>query len=93
MIKPIIVPMTLSQTNTTIDMSVDSTEQTLDAVIDVQVGIVGADTYDGEYEWTPSQETQTIPISNKRALQDIIINPIPNNYGLITWDGSTLTVS
>lgn len=93
MITPIIVPMTLSQTNTTIDMSVDSNEMTLDAVIDVQIGIVGSDTYDGDYEWTPTQETQTIQIENKRALENIIINPIPNNYGLITWDGSTLTVS
>ena len=49
--------------------------------------------YSGEYEFTPSAETQTIPTSNKTLAQDITINPIPSNYGLITWDGSTLTVS
>lgn len=49
--------------------------------------------YDGPYEFTPSQATQTIEIENKKATQDITINPIPSNYGLITWDGSTLTVS
>lgn len=49
--------------------------------------------YDGAYEWTPTQSTQTIEIANKKALEDIIINPIPQNYGLITWNGSTLTVS
>lgn len=49
--------------------------------------------YTGEYEFTPSAETQTIPTSNKALAQDITINPIPSNYGLITWDGSTLTVS
>lgn len=49
--------------------------------------------YTGEYEFTPTRETQTIPTSNKTLAQDITINPIPSNYGLITWDGSTLTVS
>ena len=49
--------------------------------------------YTGEYEFTPTRGTQTIPTNNKTLTQDIIINPIPSNYGLITWDGSTLTVS
>ena len=30
---------------------------------------------------------------NKKATADIIINPIPRNYGLVTWNGSVLTVS
>lgn len=49
--------------------------------------------YTGEYEFTPSQDAQTIPIEGLRATQNIIINPIPDNYGLITWNGSTITVS
>lgn len=49
--------------------------------------------YDGSYEWTPTQQTQTIPIADKKATADIVINPIPSNYGLITYDGSTITVS
>ena len=49
--------------------------------------------YDGDYEWTPTEEAQTIEIANKKAVDNIIINPIPSNYGLITWNGSTLTVS
>ena len=49
--------------------------------------------YEGAYEWTPSASTQTIEIGGLRAIQDITINPIPSNYGLITWNGSTLTVS
>ena len=54
---------------------------------------VGVEIYDGEYEFTPTEDTQTISIENKMATQDITINPIPSNYGLITWDGSTITVS
>lgn len=49
--------------------------------------------YDGAYEWTPSESVQTIEIANRKALDNIKINPIPQNYGLVTWNGSTLTVS
>ena len=49
--------------------------------------------YDGPTEFTPSGSTQTIEIANMKALENITINPIPSNYGLITWDGSTITVS
>jgi hypothetical protein len=49
--------------------------------------------YDGPYEVTPNQTTQTLPTENKTLLHDITIKPIPSNYGLITWNGSTLTVS
>lgn len=49
--------------------------------------------YRGEYEITPGEETQVIAIANLKATQDIIINAIPSNYGLVTWDGSILTIS
>ena len=54
---------------------------------------VGVEIYDGEYEFTPTEDTQTISIENKMATQDITINPIPSNYGRITWNGMTITVS
>ena len=47
----------------------------------------------GPYEYTPTSDEQTVPIAYLMASQDITIKPIPNNYGLITWNGSTLTVS
>lgn len=50
-------------------------------------------TYDGETTFTPSSETQIIPTGHTVLLSDITINPIPSNYGLITWNGTTLTVS
>ena len=49
--------------------------------------------YSGPYEVTPSTETQTLSTRYKTLENNITINPIPNNYGLITWDGTTLTVS
>lgn len=49
--------------------------------------------YEGPYEYTPTQEPQTVLIQAQMATRNITINPIPSNYGLITWDGRTLTVS
>lgn len=49
--------------------------------------------YDGAYEFTPSSSTQVIDTEKKLLRNDIVINPIPSNYGLISWNGSYLTVS
>lgn len=50
-------------------------------------------TYTGDYEVTPSDETQTLETEGKRLTRPITVNPIPQNYGLITWNGSVITVS
>ena len=49
--------------------------------------------YDGDYTITPTTEEQTLPVQNLRMRENLTINPIPQNYGLITWNGSILTVS
>ena len=54
---------------------------------------VGVDPYTGSYEVTPSLETQTLLTNTKYMTDNVVVNPIPSNYGLITWDGSVLTVS
>lgn len=54
---------------------------------------VAVDVYEGSYEVTPNAETQTLNTSGLMMSQGVTINPIPSNYGLITWNGSTLTVS
>lgn len=43
---------------------------------------------------TPTQTTQTIQADEGyTGLGTVTVNPIPNNYGLITYDGSKLTIS
>lgn len=54
---------------------------------------VDADPYTGEYEVTPTTETQTLTTVGKRMTDNVTINPIPSNYGLITYNGAVLTVS
>ncbi len=49
--------------------------------------------YTGEYEVTPSRETQVLNTEGLKTTANIVINPIPSNYGLVTWNGSVLTVS
>ena len=52
-----------------------------------------APAYIGPVEVTPTQETQVLHTGGFLVGQDITVNPIPSNYGLITWNGAVLTVS
>lgn len=52
-----------------------------------------AEPYEGPTTFTPTDQTQTILIAGQTPAENITINPIPSNYGLITWNGAVLTVS
>lgn len=68
-----------------------------DYVVDGEAGVVlgggGHPAYTGPTEFTPTQSVQYAQTAGTSVLANIKINPIPSNYGLITWNGSTLTVS
>lgn len=49
--------------------------------------------YDGDYDITPTSTAQVFQTNGKKLTHDFIVEPIPSNYGLITWNGSTITVS
>ncbi len=49
--------------------------------------------YEGICEVTPGQEAVTLATAGLVMLQDITVNPVPQEYGRIAWDGSRLTVS
>jgi hypothetical protein len=49
--------------------------------------------YTGEYVFTPGPEEQVVRTKNTVLLDNITIRPIPRNYGLITYNGSFITVS
>ena len=69
-----------------------SSPQTLAGELTIPSAILPP-TYEGSYEVTPSCETQTLSVDHLWMIHDITIDPIPSNYGLITWNGSALTVS
>ena len=49
--------------------------------------------YDGEYEVEPTTEEQVLSTAYKIATANVVVKPIPQNYGRIDWNGSFLTVS
>lgn len=49
--------------------------------------------YEGSYVFTPGATAQIVPTKDRVLLDNIRINPIPSNYGLVTYNGSTITVS
>ena len=90
---PVRVDLTVSESVQQFDVTVS--ENNIPFAITVITPIVASviQNYDGSYEFTPSADEQTVQTRGKRLTQDITINPIPNNYGLITWNGSIITVS
>lgn len=49
--------------------------------------------YNGSYIVTPSTQTQILETEGLVMNDDVIIEKIPDNYGLISWNGFVLTVS
>ena len=84
---------TVSQQIFTADASVSDMVFTADASLAIPVAYSPLPHYEGAYEVTPSADVQTLATTGEVMDGNIVIKPIPSNYGLITWDGSTLTVS
>lgn len=90
---PIVVPMTVAANTLSVALAVAS--NTHNVGMDVGFVVVSglAEHYDGSYEFTPADTAQTVSIKDKVADEDIIINPIPSNYGKISWNGLGIRVS
>ena len=77
----------------TIPLKVGGTGEAVRAEVSPPFKPVYPDAYPGPYEVTPSSEAQVLPTTHHTMTGDLVVNPIPSNYGLITWDGAVLTVS
>lgn len=66
----------------------------LDAELETTVSVRAMDypEYGGPTEFEPSESAQVIATASSTVLQDIIIRPIPSNYGRIEYDGAALSV-
>ena len=89
-----IIPMSIS-TPDAIEMRVTANTAAVPMAFDTKIVIVGGggETYPGPYTVTPTRSTQTLQTRGLVMSADVTVNPIPPNYGLITWDGIKLTVS
>lgn len=87
----------LLDSDTPSDYDLDILEdESLNYVLDSGVAIVNyieGEIYDGPTTITPSQDTQILQTNGFVLTKDITVAAIPSNYGLITWNGSVLTVS
>lgn len=90
---PIVVPMSVATNTLSVALAVASNTYNVGMGVDFVVVSGLSEHYVGEYEFTPTDTAQTVSIKDKVADEDIIINPIPSNYGKISWNGSVLTVS
>ena len=49
--------------------------------------------FDGQYTVTPAPEDQYLETQGLVMRENLKVEKIPSNYGLITWNGQYLTVS
>lgn len=89
---PYRVPLLVSTDDVAVNLGVQEPKS---VGLDMNVGVYAqiGEHYHGTYEVTPSAATQVLETDTLILDGNITINPIPSNYGLITWDGSTITVS
>ena len=89
----IAIPMQVSVSRVNIPVGVSVSAVNIPVTLGAAYQMIDTQTYTGEIEFTPTSVTQVVPTKDKYLLDNITINPIPSNYGLITWNGSVLTVS
>ena len=70
-----------------------SAPRSISVGMDTAIQAIISGRYEGPYTATPGPEPQTIPTEGLFMEHDFTVAAIPNNYGLITWNGSVLTVS
>jgi len=75
-----------------VELEVQPAEIDLDVELGMRVSAAD-EHYEGEYTITPTQEAQTLSTAGLLMDGNVVINPIPSNYGLITYNGAVLTVS
>ena len=67
-----------------------------DSPVNLSVGaeiIGGGIPYSGAYTVRPQPYAQTLETATHMLDRNIVVEAIPNNYGLITYNGSVITVS
>lgn len=59
----------------------------------IEAGSAEYPNYTGATTVTPGDQAVVLATADTIVHDDIVVAPIPSNYGLITWNGNTLTVS
>ena len=82
-VNPVVVDMDVGSSSTTVGMSMSEAINVIIRPIELQDKSV-----------TPTQETQYVTYDEPfTGLGVVTVNPIPSNYGLVTWNGRALTIT
>jgi len=84
--------MKVTTNNSPVKMRVNCSSK-VRARVGTSIEVIDGTLYTGEYTVIPSRERQVLETERLLMNGNVTVDPIPSNYGLITWDGSTLTVS
>lgn len=83
---------TISFSSPQVGISFDSGGMDIEAGNQIIREYIDVPAYEGPYSVTPSEETQVLSGRNKKMTEDIVVNPIPDNYCRFLWDGTSITV-
>lgn len=86
------IPILISETDFEVPISVFDSKA-VEIEIDATGYPVYPDTYKGTCNVVPKTAKQVLRTKGLTLLDDMMVEEIPNCYGLITWNGSFLRVS
>lgn len=92
MVECCFIPIEISEQDFEIPISVLESE-TFETVFDGITYPVYPETYHGEYDIVPTTEKQVLDTKFLTMADNVIIEKIPDCYGLISWNGSRLRIS
>lgn len=70
-----------------------SASRQIGVVEHLDVRVTGLPEYDGPTEIIPSMYEQVLATMDTEVHSNIVVGPIPSNYGLVTYDGTVITIS
>ena len=92
MIPSLQLSMRVADNTCRLDMTVDNSSTQYDMSVITQIVTQIHPSYSGGYEFTPNDDTQIIATAGQILEQDIVINPVPNTYGHVAWNGRFISV-
>lgn len=90
---PLVVDIDVEINQTEVEISLESNLVGVDTDLSAPIITYLTPYYEGAYHVTPTNHSQVLDTSEMRMHDNVTIDPIPSNYGLITWNGSFITVS
>lgn len=87
------LPADVSISNVQIHANVGTSNAEIPAEIGVAFVKGTGRPYTERYEATPTNEVQVFHTKGLTMNKNFIVNPIPSNYGFVTYNGSTITIT